>query len=230
MASASTGSKGTIIIGMKLLLTSVGLKGHPEIKKAFVESLGKKPSQAKVLVVSTAIEGDVNWGYVQRTMRSLKNVGVTNICVFSLDRKIQRAELRGIDVIYVCGGNTFWYLDRMRKTGLGKEIIRLVKKGVFYFGVSAGSIVAGSNIESAGWKRAERNTNHLKDLRGLNLAPFVMSVHLDGSNIGVVKKAADKARYPVVGITDRQAIFVKDDFATLIGKTSEFSFTKLAKR
>jgi dipeptidase E len=215
---------------MKLLLTSVGLKGHPEIKKAFIESLGKKPSQAKVLVVSTAIEGDAHWRYVQKTIRSLKNVGIVNIRVFSLDRKIQKSELRGIDVIYVCGGNTFWYLDRIRRTGLGKEIVRLVKRGVVYFGVSAGSIVAGLNIESAGWKHADRNTIHLKDLHGLNLAPFVISVHLDESNIGMVKKAADKARYPVMGITDQQAIFVKDGFATLIGKTSKLSFIKLAKR
>jgi dipeptidase E len=214
---------------MKLLLTSVGLKGHPEIKKTFIESLGKKPSQAKILVVSTSVEGDANWYHVQKTIRSLRNVGVTNIHIFSLDRKIRRSELCGIDVIYVCGGNTFWYLDRMRRTGLGKEITRLVKSGVFYFGVSAGSVVAGSNIESAGWKHADRNTIHLKDLRGLNLAPFVISVHLDGSNIGAVKKAADAARYPVMGITDRQAIFIKDGFVTLIGKTSGFSFIKLAK-
>jgi dipeptidase E len=214
---------------MKLLLTSVGLKGHPEIKKAFIESLGKKPSKAKVLVVSTAIEGDVHWSHVQKTVRSLKNIGVINIHVFSLNRKIQKSELHGIDVIYVCGGNTFWYLDRIRKTGLGKEMIKLVKSGVIYFGVSAGSIVAGLNIESAEWKHADRNTIHLKDLRGLNLVPFVTSVHLDESNIDMVRKVADKVRYPVMGITDRQAIFVKDDFATLIGKTSKFSFIKFAK-
>ncbi len=217
---------------MKLLLTSSGLTAGPEIKKAFLEILNKKPAKAKVLLVTTATPDSASWKRIKMHIKRLGRVGIVpkNISIFSLDRKVREDDVANIDLIYVCGGNSFLYLDRIRKTGLDKKIKKLVKNGFGYFGISAGSMVAGLNIESAHWKHADRNEIDLKDLNALNIVPFVLSVHLDESNIKVVKKAADKVRYPVVGLTDKQAILVRGDLATLIGKTdSRFSFIKWAK-
>jgi dipeptidase E len=216
---------------MKLLLTSAGLEGGLKIKKAFLEILGEKPAKAKVLLVIMATPGSADWQRLRRHIRRLNRVGIAtkNISLFNLDRKIRKEDTANINLIYVCGGNTFLYLDSIRKTGFDKEIKRLVKKGIGYFGISAGSMVTGLNIESANWKHADRNIIKLKNLNALNLVPFVMSVHLDKSNIETVKKSTSKANYPVFAITDRQAILVRDEFTTLIGE-DKLSFIKLPNK
>ena len=116
---------------MKLLLTSVGLKGGPEIKKIFRDLLGEKPHNARIFFITTAAAGGPDWHRVRKQVRQLVREGIAleHISIFSLDRKIKKEDLENIDLIYVSGGNSFLYLDKIRKTGLDKEIKRLVKKG-----------------------------------------------------------------------------------------------------
>lgn len=213
---------------MRLLLTSTGPGSHPEIKRAFISLLKKEPRHAKILLVTTAAKGNREWKYVLKTLRELNRAGVRteNVTIFSFERKIKKDDLKKIDCILVCGGNTFLYLDGMRKTGLDKEIRKAVKNGVGYCGISAGSYVACPTIEAAGWKHADRNTIHLKDLRGLGLVPFLVTAHFNEEVRSVVQTAAGKSAYPVMALNDRQAVFVRDGFAQIIGR-SEPSFIKI---
>lgn len=213
---------------MNLLLTSTGPGSHPEIKKAFLSLLKKEPSRARVLMVTTATKEDRNWKYVLKTMRQLNGIGVQtgNVQIFSFERKIKKADIQRIDCILVCGGNTFSYLDGLRKTGLDKEIKRAVKNGVGYCGISAGSYVVCPTIEAARWKHADKNSINLKDLRGLNLIPFLVTAHFDEGVRKVVQAAAKKVAYPVVALNDRQAILLCDGLAQIVGR-SEPSFVKL---
>ena len=48
--------------------------------------------------------------------------------------------------IYVLGGNTFYLLHHMRRSGLDSLVRRRVEQGALYVGCSAGSIVAGRSI------------------------------------------------------------------------------------
>jgi len=55
--------------------------------------------------------------------------------------------------VYVLGGNTFYLLWHMRRSGLDAMIQRRVlQEGAVYVGCSAGSIVAGRSISTAFWK------------------------------------------------------------------------------
>jgi dipeptidase E len=215
---------------MNILLTSTGPGAHLEIKKAFAGMLKKKPPRTQVFMVTTATKGSKDWKYVRKTARQLNGVGIAtdNIRIFSFDRKITKSDLEGVDIILVFGGNTFLYLDKIRKTGLDKAIVNAVKSGVGYCGISAGSYVICPTIEAASWKHADRNTVHLKNLKGLNLVPFLVTAHFDESVRIVVQAAAKKTKYPVVALNDRQAIFVRDNFLQIIGST-EPSFIKWAK-
>ena len=56
------------------------------------------------------------------------------------------------DIIFVEGGNTFYLLKAMRACNFEKIIRKLLKEGKVYIGASAGSIVAGKTIKTAGWK------------------------------------------------------------------------------
>lgn len=200
---------------MKLLLTSAGWKKNPSIGKEFLKLVDKKPSEIRVFVVITPNKSLKINVYTKR----LKEVHIQekNITFFQLDRKVNKDELKNMDVVFVCGGNTFDYLDGIRKTGLDKLIKSFVKKGGVYLGVSAGSYVACPTIEAASWKHADRNTIGLKNLKGLNLVTFLIVAHFEKEPHSIIEAAAQKTKYPVIAISDKQAVLINDKEIMIIG-------------
>lgn len=87
--------------------------------------------------------------YVEAAKQELEQLG---IIVDELEVSTASAEeigrkLRGNDFIYVSGGNTFYLLQELRKTGADKIIIDEIGKGKLYVGESAGSLIMAPNIE-----------------------------------------------------------------------------------
>lgn len=62
------------------------------------------------------------------------------------------AALNRSSCIFVLGGNTFYLLHHMRRSGLDALVRRRVHDGAVYVGMSAGSIVAGRSVATAFWK------------------------------------------------------------------------------
>ena len=54
--------------------------------------------------------------------------------------------------IFVLGGNTFFLMHHMRRSGLDALVRRRVDEGAVYVGMSAGSIIAGRSVATAFWK------------------------------------------------------------------------------
>lgn len=214
---------------MKLLLTSTGFGKNPEIGREFLDLIGKKPNEIKVFLVTVQEKAeDAKW--LKRYLGLFKKVGVAadNISIFSFGRRVKREDLKNIDVVFVCGGNTFVYLDKIRKTGLDKMIKEFVKKGGVYFGVSAGSYVACPTIEVASWKHSDRNAIKLKNLKALNLVPFLLSVHFKNKYEQIIKNAAKKTKYPVIVLNDKQAVLVKNKEIRIIGPGKRIIFNEPA--
>ncbi len=218
------------IKNMKLLLTSAGWWKNPEIGKEFLKLVNKNPSEIRIFFIITPTKYLKKNKYIKRFFRQSKaiNIPERNIKFFQLNRKIKKNDLKNIDVIFVFGGNTFEYLDRIRKTGLDKIIKNFVKKGGVYLGLSAGSYVVCPTIEAATWKHADRNIIGLKNLKGLNLVPFLITAHFEERLKKVIEKAANKTNYPVIALTDKQAILVKGDNKKIIGigKKNIYNFLK----
>jgi dipeptidase E len=204
---------------MKLLLTSTGWWKNPSIGKDFLKLVKKKPAEIRIFLVITPTKYLKRNKFILRMLRQFKGVRIPekNITFFQLERKVKQDDLKNIDVIFVFGGNTFEYLDRIRKTGLDKMIKDFVKKGGVYFGLSAGSYVVCPTIEAATWKNADRNMIWLKDLKGLNLVPFLITAHFEERLRPVIKKAAKKTKYEVIALTDKQAILVNGKSKKIIG-------------
>ncbi len=204
---------------MKLLLSSAGWEKNLKIGNEFLKLTDKKPSEINVFLVTTAVKKDKDWKYVKFTLKELEKIGIdkNNVRIFSLNKKVNDSDFKRIDIIYVCGGNTFNYLDRIRKTGLDKKIKKLVKKGIGYFGVSAGSYVVCPTIEAATWKHADRNTISLKNLKGLNLVSFLITAHFEENYRRIIEKASKLTKYPIIALTDKQAVLVKNKKLKIIG-------------
>jgi len=209
---------------MKLFLTSAGLP--PETTLDFLNLLNKKPEKTRVCFIATASDLEKDKKYVEKDKERLSELGfkVTELDLKQENEKSLNNKLGKFDVIFVEGGNTFYLLKCVRESGFDEAIRLFLDKGGIYVGVSAGSIIAGLNIESAGWKHADRNIVKLKNLVGLKLVPLVISPHTDDSNIDAIEKCAKRASYTTVALTDKQAILVKNKAWQIVGPGEKIIF------
>ena len=161
---------------MKLLLTSAGFE-NPKVGKEFLKLIDKLASEIKVIFVPTAARTEEELFYVEKSKKELLNVGILaqNIKILDLDHKISNEEVDGFDVIYVCGGNTFYLLHKVKEADFGSIIKQFLERGGVYVGASAGSIIVGPDIEVAGF--GDKNDIGLKDLTGLNLIDVAIFPH-----------------------------------------------------
>ena len=128
---------------MKLLLTSQGLPS--KLKETFVSLLHKPTSEIKLSFITTAAYGDYKnpkWLNVYR--KQLNNYGIQQIEDLDLKDKNQKeleTILKDKDIIFVNGGNSFYLLYWVRKSGFDKLLPQFLNQGTLYIGVSAGSYI-----------------------------------------------------------------------------------------
>lgn len=121
-----------------------------------------------------------------------------------------------IDAIYVKGGNCFYLLNAMRKSGFDKIVNKLLNKGAIYVGESAGAYVACPTIEMAHWKHQDRDIVGLSDLTGLGIVPFLVSAHYTDELKSVLAPYIKACKYDVKLLKDNEVIISDGVSARLI--------------
>jgi len=204
-----------------LLLTSGGML---QMQDEIIKLLQKPAYDVTVgfIVTASRYKYDENLDYVNNDLVIMKEIGF-NVEEIDINGKKEYEVMRLLelkDIIFVAGGNTFYLLKAMRACNFEKIIRKLLKFGKVYIGVSAGSIVAGQTIKTAGWKDADKNVVGLKNLKGLGLVPFDIFVHYTPEwadtiikEIPNLKKRAKRLKI----ITDDQGILVQGKEINLIG-------------
>lgn len=132
---------------MRVLLTSAGLETE-EIKAYFMDMVGKDMSSVKALFIPTAaIDADAI-GVLPKCMNDLLKCGIQNknIKVYDLHIGMDLDELRQYDVVYLCGGNTIYLLERINATGFHAALMEYIRANGAVIGVSAGSLIFSNNL------------------------------------------------------------------------------------
>lgn len=205
---------------MKLLLTSSGIS--KELKNTFLDLIDKPAASIKITYVTTAAYGDEKnpaWLYYYK--KQLNSYGITNIEDLDIRNKTEKELERAIanqDIIYVQGGNTFYLLSWMRKTGFDKLLLNFINQNKLYVGVSAGSYIVCPTIEMATWSHQDRNRYGVSDFSSLNLVPFLITAHFKKVNKQIIEKAVQKTQYPVIALGDGQAVLVNDNKWKVVGQ------------
>jgi len=202
-----------------LLLTSTGMQMKDEI----IKLLQKPAYDITVAFISTAAKPSENLDYLKKDWTIMRDEMGFNVEEVDIEGKKEREVMELLklkDIIFVEGGNTFYLLKAMRACNFEKIIRKLLKEGKVYIGESAGSIVAGRTIKTAGWKNADKNIVKLKNLKGLNLVPFDIFVHYLPEHAEIIKKKLPWKwqRKKLKIITDEQAILVQGKETIFIGK------------
>lgn len=196
---------------MKLLLTSAGFV-NKEVLDVFLKLLDKPTGQIHVVFIPTASRTEHELKYVEESRQELVDLGITNITTLNLDRKVSAAEINNPDVIYICGGNTFYLLKKIRQSGLDKILPGF---GGLYVGVSAGSVVMGPNVEVSG--PFDENDVGLSDTTGLKIVDFAVVPHCQNKDRAIIEDLKNRVSYEIMELTDNQAVLVGSGERKIIG-------------
>ena len=112
-----------------IFLTSCGIINN-EIKKEFYNVITKDVKDIKVLYITTASDGeaDSDKTWMEEEFQTILDLGILkeNITEHKIGNEININEF---DVMYMMGGNTFYLLDIIRKTGFDKNIEEFINSG-----------------------------------------------------------------------------------------------------
>ncbi|HEU4350037.1 MAG TPA: Type 1 glutamine amidotransferase-like domain-containing protein [Actinoplanes sp.] len=218
---------------MKLLLTSFGL-ANATIVAALERLMGKPIGEASVMYVPTALHATPGGaGYAWEMLgtarpadwRSVGFLELTALPGIAADRWLP--QLEAADVIMVGGGNTPYLSYWLQRSGFAAMLPGLLR-GAVYAGISAGSMVVGSNF----WinrVRLARDGVYDDDLYG-DVAPagqgsdatpglvdFALRPHLGSPDFpgATVEGIARIAEGPTYAIDDASAVVVDSDDVTV---------------
>lgn len=132
---------------MRVLLTSAGLETE-DIKEYFMNMAGKEMSLIKALFIPTAAVDAGAIEVLPKCMNDLLKCGISdkNIKVYDLHIGMEIEELRQYDVVYLCGGNTRYLLERINDTKFNKTLMEYINDNGSVIGVSAGSLIFANNL------------------------------------------------------------------------------------
>lgn len=212
---------------MKLVLYSGGdEKENRQLDKAFISLLGKKNPVVTFIPSSSYLSEEEFRLYV----RHYSKFKISRFIHFPVDvpfDKIMFQEVMRSDAIHLGGGNTFYFLNSLRKAKLLPQLRTFVEKGGVLTGLSAGAIMMTENIEMAGYPDFDRDDNivGLKNLSALGLLDFAFFPHFKNSaRYDVAFKRYSKNKNKVIyACPDGAGIVVNDGELRFIGKTFAYS-------
>lgn len=176
----------------------------------------------KVVFIPTASINEGYTGYVGSARKLFKKMGanLTEIDISKEDFKTIEAVFEEMDVIYFTGGNSFFLIDQLRKTGVDKLLKKELKKGKLMIGESAGSVICAPSISYIEIMDKKPEYYSQIDDNGLNLIDFYVLPHYLTSpfkkiTATILKKFSDLKICP---INNHQAIMVNGKESKIIEK------------
>lgn len=136
------------------------------------------------------------------------------------------ADLSGYSAMYIEGGNSYYLLQESQKSNFGEFVKKRVEEGMIYISTSAGTVIAGPDIEPVRQDSRAILAPDLKGTKAYGLVDFVVMPHwgqekrrdlFNGYRINHIYHED----YPYILLTDNQYVEVTDDWYKIIDVTKE---------
>lgn len=154
--------------------------------------------------------------YVNTGKKALESLGLSieilDIATASYEEI--RSKILNNDYIYVTGGNTFYLLQEMKKSGADQLISSAVESGKLYIGESAGAIITAPHIDYVASMDDASKAPDLKDFKGLDLMPcFTLPHHQEFPFVEITETIMSQysAHLNLMPINNHQALILVDD-------------------
>ena len=129
--------------------------------------------------------------------------------------------LKQNDYIYVSGGNTFFLLQELKRSGADKIIIDEINSGKLYIGESAGAMVVSPDIEYVKDMDNRKIASNLDAFAALNIIDFYPVPHYTNFPfVKAVEKILTKyeSKLNLYPINNSQIILVENDEIQVVSK------------
>lgn len=160
----------------KLFLTSYFAAVAQLLPRFYGGSLKDK----RVVFIPTASTVEEVTFYIDKDKKALCELGleIDELDVARASYSETERLLSDADVIFVDGGNTFFLLQELKRSGADKLIIEHINRGGLYIGASAGSMVLCPNVEyGAMMDKPEVATELNGDFSALAVVDFYLVPH-----------------------------------------------------
>jgi dipeptidase E len=201
---------------MKLLLYS-DYKMSPDQLDVLIEMVGKDPQDITIAAITNSVDvyDDTEW--VKESVGSLETKGsqaeVVDLRQYRGNPAGLREKLASKDVIWLCGGHTYYLRWLLRDTGADAIITDLVRSGKVYSGWSAGACVAGVNIHYFEFSDDPKDAPEMI-YDGLGLLDGIVLPHMNSDDfVEGMTEANNKfiqEGYTTYPLNDGQAVVVND--------------------
>ena len=171
---------------MKLFLSSYFKCVAPLLTK-YAKCAGEK-----LVFITTASKLEKVNFYVKADRNALSKLGfIVQELDVSIEKPVEIQEkIDNCDCIFVEGGNTFFLLQELKRSGADKMILEHIHNNKMYIGASAGSMILSKNIEYAKHMDNPACASELKgDYSALDAIDFCIVPHYQNMPF---KKAVDR--------------------------------------
>ncbi|MCR9205779.1 MAG: Type 1 glutamine amidotransferase-like domain-containing protein, partial [Halobacteriovoraceae bacterium] len=168
---------------MKLVFYSGG--GEEENYELDKECLSLLDNQNPTLcfIPSSSYDGEYEFHHF---VEQYQMFGITRFLYFPIDvpqDKVLLGEIFNADLIHLGGGNTYYFLNCMRRIGFMNFLKEYALSGGVLTGLSAGGILMTPNVNTAGYPSfdCDDNEDGVTNFRAMNLVKFEFFPHYRNS-------------------------------------------------
>lgn len=207
----------------KLILHSDQIAGKTQVEEKAFKLFGLE--SPKITYIPS--KSDLTRKYYNEKVEWYKQFGVSDLLYFDIDQEYDESktdDLLSSDAIFLSGGNTYYFLNSLKKRNFIPLIKEYVEKGGVLIGVSAGSMIMSKTITITTIDtdiNGDQNTVNLKDFTSLGLVDFEFFPHYNEKDREITERLIEyskKIDSVIYACRDGDGIIVNEDDVQLVGE------------
>ncbi len=207
---------------IKLFLSS----SFKDVAVLFKTFAGKNLKGKTVTFIPTGSLAENERFYVREARMAFEELGlvVDELELTQASEQEIADKLKSNNYIYISGGNTFFLLQELKRTGADKILIEQIRNGKPYIGESAGSMIMSPNVEYVALMDDKTKAPSLKSPDALHMVDFYPVPHYTNYPF---KKTVEKIvtayglDLDLRPITNHQAILVNGGDIAIVTNSTE---------
>lgn len=207
---------------MKLVLYSGGNEADNRFLNLRALELTGVKSPKLTLIPSSSYDAEDDFRFFVQEFSKLGVQKFMHFCVDIPNTKTVLYEAMKSDLIFLGGGNTFYFLKHLKKAGMFAHFSKFLKRGGVLCGLSAGAIVLTPHVHTATFPHFDCDENpwDMKNLSAMRLVNFEFFPHYKNSKRydAELLHHSKKSKIPLYACPDGGGIVIENQQISFCGK------------
>ena len=189
------------------------------VTHSIANKLGDKVGLPAVFIttpINDKPHSNLAWHYANKSSMEKQGISFDEYDITGKTASQIESDLSKYQIMYIEGGNSYYLLQESQKSGFDKFVKQRVEEGMIYLGTSAGTVIAGPDIEPVRQDSRAILAKELRGTKGYGLVDFVVMPHWGSPER---RELFNKYRlehiyqedYPYILINDNQYVEVVGD-------------------